>query len=111
MMLYTSVLQPPEPQQEDWLVSLSCKAISLYFCLTSSFSCSSVSMLYLFYINCNIAIIWFKKSLTTSVVPFVSGKELIKCLLVLFPYVGINTIANAGAFNSSLNNTDIFKFL
>ena len=38
----TSVLQQPDPQHDAALVSLSCKAISLYFCFTSSFTSSSV---------------------------------------------------------------------
>jgi len=35
-MFYTSLQQPPEPHQELCFVSLPCKAISLYFCLTNS---------------------------------------------------------------------------
>ena len=36
MMLYTSVLQPPAPQQLLALVALSCRAISAYLARTRS---------------------------------------------------------------------------
>jgi hypothetical protein len=45
MMLYTSVLQPPAPQQLLALVSLSCWAISAYLARTMSLvSCAFVFM-------------------------------------------------------------------
>src|SRR5580765_8773127 len=55
MILYTSVEQQVEPQQEASLTSVSCKAILLYFSFTRSFNCSAFSIYeVLFY--CNIAI-------------------------------------------------------
>jgi hypothetical protein len=44
MMLYTSVLHPPAPQQLLALVSLSCKAISAYLARTISFVSFGVVM-------------------------------------------------------------------
>src|SRR6476469_8366448 len=66
MILYTSVEQQPEPQHEFALVSLSCKAISEYFCLTMSFTCSCVSIVFIVLSYRNITMIISKKKVSNN---------------------------------------------
>jgi hypothetical protein len=61
---------------------------------------------------CNVAINWLKKNaaLTGAVlVVFISGKEGSKFFLVLCPGLGVDAIAHAGAFDSTLNQTGVLQ--
>src|SRR5258708_1683956 len=110
MMLYTSVEQQPEPQQEDSLVSLSWRAMALYFSRTISFIFSVVSMMYIILIL-RYYDAWSQKKcggLAAAVVgAFVGGEEGADVFLVEGPSLRFDAVAYAGGFDGPLDQAAV----
>ena len=106
MMLYTSVEQPPEPQQLLALVSLSCCAISAYFRRTMSLvSCAVVIV-----VGCwGLRRTAEARTISAAVVAHV-GEQFVHVLGKGLPSLGVYAVADAGALHGALYQPRVLQF-
>src|ERR1700754_185416 len=115
MILAVSIEQPPEPQHEAALSSLSWRAMALYFSRTMSFICSVFSMMYIFIVTLRYYDGLDQKKcggLSAAVVrTFVGGKQGADLFLVHGPCLRLDAVANTGALDGSLDQACGLQFL